>query len=70
MRIATDVCRNGIDCATGESARLYNVKAKNAAAAVEKARKTMTGTSDESKKMYSLENAVAILASELDQQAA
>ena len=60
----------GIDRLTGERARLYNVRAKSEAAAIEKARNTMASASAAFKDMYSLENAIAVLASELDQQAA
>lgn len=56
----------GIDRITGDQARLYNVKAKNEAAAIEKARNTMAGASAAFKYQFSLENAIAVKANELE----
>lgn len=60
----------GIDRNTGERARLYNVDAKNEAAAIERARNTMARASTAFKDQYSLADAIAVKASELDQVAA
>ena len=58
----------GIDRMTGERARLYNVKAKNEQGAIEKARATYVRASIEFKDQYSLEDAIAVRADELDRQ--
>jgi hypothetical protein len=60
----------GEDRNTGERARLYNVSAKTEAAAIEKARSTFAGASAAFKDQYTLSNAIAVRASEIDQQAA
>ena len=56
----------GIDRNTGERARLYNVSAKTEKAAIEKARNTFAGASTAFKDQYSLADAIAVRASELD----
>ena len=56
----------GTNRMTGERARLYNVKAKNEKAAIEKARAIYARASTEFKDMYSLEDAIAVRADELD----
>lgn len=58
----------GIDRMTGERARLYNVKAKNEQGAIEKAKATYVRASTEFKDQYSLEDAIAVRADELDRQ--
>lgn len=58
----------GTNCMTGERARLYNVNAKNEQVAIEKARAIYARASTEFKDMYSLEDAIAVRADELDRQ--
>lgn len=60
----------GTDRMTGERARLYNVKATSEQAAIEKARNTYAGASSAFKEQYSLADAIAVRADELDRQAA
>lgn len=60
----------GTDRMTGERVRLYNVKATNERGAIWKARATYAGASTEFKDQYSLEDAIAVRADELDRQAA
>mgnify|MGYP000870851073 FL=1 len=58
----------GIERMTGERVRLYNVKAANEKAAIEKARDIYSGASAAFKDQYNLENAIAVRANELDRQ--
>jgi hypothetical protein len=60
----------GTDRNTGGRVRLYNIKAKNETAAIERARNTMAGASTAFKDQYTLEGAVAVRAAEMDQQEA
>lgn len=57
----------GTDRNTGERVRLYNIDAKSGAAAIERARNTMARASTAFKDQYSLADAIAVKASELDQ---
>lgn len=56
----------GIDRVTGDRARLYNVTAKNAVAAVGKAQNVWTNASSAFKDQYSLADAFAVKWSELE----
>lgn len=60
----------GTDRTTGERARLYNVTARSELAAIEKARDTYSRASAAFKDQYSLADAIAVRADELDRQAA
>lgn len=60
----------GTDRTTGERALLYYAKAKTEQTAIEKARNTYAGASSAFKEQYSLADAIAVRADELDRQAA
>lgn len=60
----------GTDRITGERVRLYNVKATNERGAIEEARATYVRAPTEFKDQFSLEDAIAVRADELNRQEA